>query len=194
MKFQSLFALILVAALVLSFFYYDHKVSRLEQQLAEATGKVDTVQIAVQVHDTVFVNQADTVIQNSDTTFVGDTIIVNHYPYLTNTTTQPLFTLQVAVDTRKESFAYDFKYKPLNIYLEFADKYDLRKGFKAYTDPDVGTISTSWNGYTPMKKKFGLSLSGGLFIVGNNPGLMCGVAWKKNELGVMWIEDRKSVV
>ena len=191
MKFQNLLFFILVGVIIAGSFYFDHKVNSLQNQLAVAQGKTDTLTVEIKIHDTTFVSAADTVINNSDTTIVGDTIIIDHYPRLVDITNQPLFTLKVDVDTRYNSFAYDYKYKPLSIYLEFNDKYDLRKGFKAYTIPDIGKVSTSWGDYKPLKKKFGLTLSGGVYLLDNTPGLLCGIAWKKNELGMLFMEGKK---
>jgi len=191
MKFNQIFILVLIATIVLGALWYDHKVSKLLDQLATAVGKTDTVKVVLTVHDTTYVQHADTIVSTADTTIVGDTIIIDHNKNLVGITEQPLFVLRVDVNTKLETFKYDFKYKPLSIFLEFKDKYDLRKGFKAYTVPDVGNVNVSFGDYTPLKKKFGLSLAGGALLLDNNPGLMAGISFKKNELGMLWMEGKR---
>lgn len=184
MKFNLLFTLILIATIIIGSIYYDSKINYLQDQLSTITEKTDTVKVVLTIHDTTFVSTADTVIQNSDTTIIGDTVYVNHFPYLINTTDQPLFRLKVSVDTRQQTFKYEYKYNPLSINITFTDKYDLRKNMKITTTPDIGTIKIGFDGYTPIKKKFGLSLSGGVYIISSEPGLMLGLSFKKNEFGI----------
>jgi len=190
MKFQSIVILVLLAAVVLGGFYYDNKVSRLETKLAEKM-PADTVKVVVTLTDTVYTEKADTVLASADTTIVNDTVHIDHYKNLVGITEQPLFKLKVTVNTKAETFGYDFKYNPLNIYLEFKDKYDLRKGFLAYTVPDVGSVNVDFGQYKPLKKKLGVGISGGAFYSNNSPGLMAGIFWKKNELGVTFTEGSK---
>jgi hypothetical protein len=191
MKFQNIFLLILIGVIVAGSFYFDHKVNSLQNQLAVAQGKTDTLMVEIKIHDTTFVSVADTIINSNDTTIVGDTIIIDHWPTLVDINSQDLFTLMVKVDTRKSEFKYDYKYKPLYLNLRFQDKYDLRKGFVVELIPNVGSVSVNWGSYKPLKKKFGLTLSGGIYLLDNTPGLLCGIAWKKNELGMLFMEGKK---
>ena len=179
----------LMIGIVGGFFWYDHKVSSLEEKLAKAEGvKPDTVQVVLTIHDTTFVSVADTVIQHSDTTINGDTVTVNHWPVLVDNTSQPLFDLRVKVDSKNSLFDYAYKYKPLTLTFKFADKYDLRKGFELSLDPNIGNVSVNWGQYEPLKKPKGFELSAGFGYsdVTGHSGvlLMGGIKWKKNELGI----------
>ena len=179
----------LMIAIIGGFFWYDHKVSSLEDKLAKAEGtKPDTVKVEIKIHDTTFVSVADTIIQHSDTTIHGDTVTIHHYPVLVDNSYQPLFDLRVKVDAKTSLFEYAFKYKPVTLTFKFNDKYDLRKGFELSLDPNIGSVSVNWGQYEPLKKPKGFELSAGFGYsdVTGHSGvlLMGGIKWKKNELGI----------
>jgi len=189
MKLERYLLFGLMISIIVGFFWYDHKVTSLQEQLAKAEGiKPDTVQVVIKIHDTTFVSVADTVIQHADTTINGDTIVVNHWPMLVDNTAQPLFDLRVKVDSKNSLFDYAFKYRPLTLTFKFNDKYDLRKGFILTLDPAIANVSVNWDQYEPLKKPKGFALSAGFGYsdVVDKAGvfLIGGIQWKKNELGI----------
>ena len=190
MKFERYLLFGFMITIILGFFWYDHKVKGLEDRLAEAQGiKPDTVKVEIQIRDTVFVSVADTVIDQTDTTVVGDTVVVHHWPTLVDNTSQPLFDLRVSVDSRKNLFDYNFKYKPLTLRFAFRDKYDLRKGFELTMSPDIGDINVDWGEYQPLKKPKGFELAAGFgySTVKDNESvfLLGSLKFKKNEFGLI---------
>lgn len=162
MKIKDIAILILLAICIGGAITYKIRIGSLESKLAKAVGHVDTLTVTLHIRDTVFVSTADTVTETTEIAIHGDSVIINHWPLLIDRTSQPLFDLRVAVDTKKSQFTYDYRYKPLTLYLQFTDKYNLRKGFKASTIPDIGTISVNWGDYHPLAKRWGISGSIGL--------------------------------
>jgi hypothetical protein len=194
MKIKDLTLIVLLVLCTGGYFFYNARINHLESQLAKAAGHVDTLKVTLQMHDTLFVSVADTVLQQSDTTVIGDTTVINHWPMLVDNVSQPLFDLRVQVDTKKSKFDYNFRYKPLALYMQFTDKYDLRKGFKVSTVPDIGTINVDWGNYKPLKKGWGVtgavgvgySRAGGVCLLGelSIKGIAAGVLLQENSTGV----------
>lgn len=193
MKVKDLALLVLLALCIGGAIYYKARIGALETKLAKAEGHVDTLKVTLQMHDTLFVSVADTVLQQSDTTIIGDTTVINHWPTLVDNTRQPLFDLRVRVDTKQSKFDYNFRYKPLALYMQFTDKYDLRK-MKISTIPDIGvTTNIDWGDYRPLRKQWGISgsiglgysRSSGVFLLGeiDVKGVAIGAMLQENSTG-----------
>lgn len=190
MKFERIILLILVAAIVVGGIWADGKIDKLQAKLDENHVDTVTVEIPLVELDTVYVEAADSIEHAAETTYVsGDTLIINNYPILYGSTTQPLFDLNVRADSRTKRFQYDFKYRNLGIHLEFPDKFDFRK-VQVTTIPPLGELTISLNNdYKPHKPKkgFGLWLGGGYVPAKENGALFIsgGLMWKKNYVGAL---------
>jgi hypothetical protein len=189
MKFQIGIIIGLIILLAIGAFWADQKINNLQEQLIEAQGvKPDTVEVVVELTDTVVVHEADSTIHDIDTVQVDDTTFIHHYPTLIDYDEQPLFALRVKVDTRAEEFTYKYNYKPLTLHLEFYDKYNLKKGFKVYSTPSVGNIDVNWGSYEPIKKKK-FRLEGGIgYSKREGPFLLTSIGWERNSIGLFLVE------
>jgi len=187
----------LMIVIVLSYFWQDYQVNKWKKKFEDLKPATpDTITIYLVPKDVVIEEDADSVetefeyVRGEEDSTGARVDTVWKYGILYDKIEQPLFSLNVICSTKTEKFIYNFDYRPLLLRLEFIDKIDLRKGFNVYTEPSIGDIKVSWEGYEPLKpaKKFKLSTGFG-YSQELGPILLGGIHWKKNELGVFAKEE-----
>jgi len=126
--------------------------------------RVDTLTVTLQQRDTVVVHDTTVRILEIETERRDSLVYV--YPTLFDIFEQPLFRLEITARlresyardprsrgrvsyTRQPEFRYSLSYKPLIVHLEFQDHFNLKKGLRVYTVPELGNINVDWHGYRP---------------------------------------------
>ena len=186
MKFERIVILAMLAVIAVGGFYADHKISKLENILAQQVTDTVTVEIPLTVFDTAYVTISDTVYTDTDTVYSDSSIIIHHYGTYTSAFNTPLVYGSATVNARYAEWVWEIKYRNLKLNLEFPDKYDFRKVIVT-TIPDLGFINVTLNEeYKPLKKHRGFAIAAGFgYDHMQEVFLMGDISWKSNRVGVL---------
>jgi len=166
------------------------------QRLRKQVERGDTTQVGIVIQPPAVNNE------NADSTKTKTKIVkkkktlpdstqvleIHHYPYAVTYIHQPLFDLELRintmpVDSTRDSIdvKFDIKYARWKLILRFSDRYNFKNGFRIETDPAgiIGQPVVDWGNYTATKKprSFGLAAGGGVFF--HKPVVAGGLQIKK---------------